>query len=175
MNRQFILLLISVISGVFASVFHFMLDLNEISEKIPVVIAVFMAALFVRLARGVPPFPFEKISQSNSLIILESLAHLRKMYSYAFASFMFSIVISLSYTLLMQNINIIFLKSAITGVFIFSISWATSMAYLIYKTDIALFKAQKIAIEQVVSDLASNSAEVSVKTVQDNLRPNNPL
>lgn len=174
MSRQLTFVLGAIVAGVLAGLFSTRLILSSVADKAPVVLAVFMAALFVRLARGVPTFPFEKISQHNAETVLESLRHLRAMYSHAFLSFMTALVISIAYTPLISTVKIDPLSSVLTGLLVASLTWAVSTAYLVYRTDISLFKAQTVAMQEVVSDLAATAAASSVETVRKSLRPGEP-
>lgn len=175
MSRQLALLIVSLGAGILAAVYHERLILTGVADKAPIVVAVFMAALFVRLARGVPTFPFEKISQQNAEMVLESLVHLRGMYGHAFLSFMATLVASVAYTPLIQTVEDTQILGLITAALVSSLSWAMSTAYLVYRTDIALFKAQTVAMHEVVSDIAAATAAVSAETVRKSLRPDGPV
>lgn len=170
MTRQLLLVLIALLSGVFSAYFYKLLDLKLVADKSPVVLAVFMAALYVRLARGVPTFPFEKISQHSANAALEALRHLRGMYSHAFAAFTAALVISIGYTPLVSTVPDAAFQSIATGLLVASLLWALATAYLIYRTDISLFRAQTNAVQEVVSDIATAAAATSVETVRKNLR-----
>jgi hypothetical protein len=170
MTRQVLLLLLALLSGVAAGFFHELLDLKLVADKAPVVLAVFMAALYVRLARGVPTFPFEKIQQRSAETALEALRHLRGMYGHAFVAFTFALVISIGYTPVVTTVANDVVQSVSTGLLVGALLWALATAYLIYRTDISLFKAQTNAVQEVVSDIAAAAAATSAETVRSNLR-----
>ena len=169
MSRQLALLLIAIGIGIITALNTSKLDLSVAADKAPIVVAVFMAALFVRLARGVPTFPFDKIPQQNAEAVLRALKHLRDMYALAFGSFMAALVVSIAYKPLTQSTQNTTLLAALAGVLAALLVWSVATAYLIYRTDISLFKAQSAAFQKVVDDLAAGIAATSVDTVRKNL------
>jgi hypothetical protein len=171
MSRQFTLVVAAAVTGIVAAIFYSELTLELVADKAPVVLAVFMAALFVRLARGVPTFPFEKISQQRAETVLTALGHLRGMYGHAFLAFTVALVVSVAYTPLITTTEDVTLHSLLTGALVFTLLWALATAYLIYRTDIALFRAQTEAVQEVVSDIAASAAETSAEKVRKSLRP----
>lgn len=169
MNRQIAFILLSSAAGAFAGYFHKNLSLITVADKSPVILSIFMAALFVRLARGVPPFPFEKIHPEKSEVILAALGHLRNMYSHAFVSFVFAIIVSVSFSASMPLITLSWARGILTGILVASLSWALTTAYLIFQTDISLFRSQSDAMGEVVSGIAAQSAAKAAETVRNSL------
>jgi hypothetical protein len=169
MSRQLVLVLIAVVGGFIAGFFSAAIDLKVAADKAPVVIAVFMAALFVRLARGVPTFPFEKLPQRSAEAVLIALVHLRGMYALAFGSFMAALVAAIAYTPLIESTAVAWLQAILTGVLAALLIWAVETAYLIYRTDMALFKAQTRAVQTVVDLTAGEAAATSLETVRKSL------
>jgi hypothetical protein len=165
MNRQLILLIISLAIAAFGGIFHDKLSLGKVAEKSPVVIAIFLAALFVRLARGLPNFPFEKMDRAKANIILMAISHLRRLYSQAFYVFTLSICVSILFSSVIDNFQNPAIKVIITSVFIFSMCWTLCTAYLIYQTDITLFKSQSETTISQLAELDQEKAEATRKKV----------
>ena len=169
MTRQATFLATAIICGIASGIFHTRLQFLGIADKAPVVISIFMAALFVRLARGVPTFPFEKILPEKSHIILSALDHLRNMYANAFVAFILALLSSISFSTFDNNLESGLPHAILIGVFVATLLWALFTAYFIFLTDISLFKSQASAMGDVVNKLEFDAAAASAEVVKANL------
>ena len=169
MSRQLILVAVCLSAAVATAVFGGPLGWKSVAEKAPTILAVFVAAVFVRLARGVPTFPFEKIPQSSAKLVLEAVDHLQNVYRLSFASFIFALVASVLYAEQVEHIVSPLGKSVALGLLSFFLFWSVAVAYLIYRTDIAVLRAQSQALHTVVDQIASDAASTTLETVRKNL------
>jgi len=170
-NRQITLLIVSLSIAVAASFFEPYIDLSMIADKAPTVLAIFMAALFVRLARGLPPFPFDKVERAQARVMLAALEHLRRLYAHAFYTFVITIVASVWFASDFSDLQNQTLKSAGLGLFVFVLLWSLSNAYLIFQSDITLFQTQSIAMSDVLDSAEAEEAETSNATVRNSFPP----
>lgn len=69
--------------------------LVRLSEKLPILLSVLLAAVFVRLARGMPTIPYEKVAPSQSLVATRAFRALVRSYVQTFFVFVIAIVINL--------------------------------------------------------------------------------
>jgi hypothetical protein len=166
MSRQTCLLLVSVAAGIIAGHFSRYLEIKGTVDKAPVILSIVIAALFVRLARGTPPFPFEKLEVSTSNRILASFEHLRRLYSHAFLALGISVIASIIYSTSIDRVVSQIISDILSGFIVFLLCWSLSLAYSIYSTDVKLFKAHTEAMQSVVDDIAVKEAEATAKAVK---------
>ena len=169
MSRQVLLVLVSLLLGVLAYLFGASVAWKAIAEKAPTILAVFIAAVFVRLARGVPTFPFDKIPNESSRIVLRAVDHLRGVYRLALSSYIITLIYCMFYEAQIENIRSGTVKAVLSAALCTLFAWAIAVAYLLFRTDIAVMKAQSDAFHVVVDQSETKSAESTVNVVRQNL------
>lgn len=72
----------------------------RLADKLPVLLAVLLAAVFVRLARGMPTIPYEKVAPSRARTATRAFRALVSAYVHTFWIFVTAIILNLLVSLL---------------------------------------------------------------------------
>ena len=138
----------------------------KLSEKIPILLAVLLASVFVRLARGLPTMPYEKVSSSKALIATRAFRFLIVSYVQTLVVFLIAIVVNLVFATAISE-NILPDSHSIILVVVGSLDAAVIMCMIFLVTsDVQLATLQADLIDKVTSQIASKSADSTVDTVK---------
>lgn len=165
MGKYFYIYAIALVSAIFAGQSSFNFIFVELSGKLPLLLAVLLAAVFVRLARGMPAIPHDKIPAAKALVATKAFRHLISAYVQTFAIFLISIILNLSASSV--DSSILYDVSFSIPMTILSIADFLSLASLFYmvSADVKLAKVQADLIEEVVSQAGKRSAMEAVENV----------
>lgn len=137
-----------------------------IAEKLPVLLAVLLAAVLVRLARGLPTIPFEKIKSAQALIATKAF----RLLLHSYTQCLIVITIAIILNLLTKSI----VDSGIWPwpLFLFSFLLAffdalsVIVIYFLVSADIRISLIQADLMDQVTGAAAITSASASVDNVR---------
>lgn len=140
--------------------------LIRLSDKLPVLLAVLLAAVFVRLARGMPTIPYDKVAETRARLATAAFRKLVTAYVQTFGVFIVAILINLlvstaSVTELsaLHPLVVPITLAVINGLVIVSIVFLVT-------SDVSLSRIQADMMDEVISAASSKEASKSVETVQ---------
>lgn len=138
----------------------------KLTEKLPILLAVLLAAVFVRLARGLPTMPYEKVSSSKALIATRAFRFLIVSYVQTLVVFLIAIVANLIFATAISE-KLIPESHELILVIVGSLDAAVivSMIFLV-TSDVKLATLQADLIDEVTSQIATKSADSTVETVR---------
>lgn len=123
----------------------------RLAEKLPVLLAVLLAAVFVRLARGMPTIPYEKVLPSRARTATKAFRALVGAYVHTFWIFVTAIILNLVVSLLkpeeisaMPNWLIPTILTAVDGLVLVSIIF-------LIMSDVALAQTQADMMDEVTT------------------------
>jgi hypothetical protein len=98
--RWSLALLIVIVASIAAGVTAAGPVVVRLAEKLPVLLAVLLAAVFVRLARGMPSIPYDKVLPSRARTATKAFRALIGAYVHTFLIFVTAIILNLVISLL---------------------------------------------------------------------------
>lgn len=162
-------ILISVVIGVVTITTPFAILVEKMSEKIPILLAVLLAAVFVRLARGFPTMPYDKVSSGKALTATTAFRFLIKSYVQTLVIFVIAILLNLSLSA-KNEIIVIFGQSGIYYILFFTTLFdclvIVSLIFLV-QSDVKLAHIQADLVDEVTNQVAATSASGSVGVVKE--------
>lgn len=158
-----ICLIIGMLSYIYPSGFFFI----TVSGKLPVLLSVIMAAIFVRLARGFPAIPYEKIDPSKSLIATQAFRKLVRSYVITLSVIFLSIILNI----FASNIDIktfdIEILSVLSGLLALSNSFVVLSLISLISSDVIISFIQADLIDEVTGSTSTTSVVQSQSKVRD--------
>lgn len=138
----------------------------RLSEKLPVLLAVLLAAVFVRLARGMPTIPYDKVAETKAKNATRAFRALINSYVHTFAIFIIAIILNLSVSLIkvtelsslsydMISAALAFIDGAVVG----------SIAFLV-QSDVLLARIQADMMDEVTATISAKAANQSASNVR---------
>lgn len=165
MGKFFYMYVAAIILAFIAGQSDFGFVFGELASKLPILFSVLLAAVFVRLARGMPTIPHEKIPAAKAKIATRAFRHLISAYVQTFAVFLLAIFLNLSLSSVEQSIILqIPYKIPYTLLAIIDFLSLSSLFYMV-SADVKLAKVQADLIEEVVSQGEKASASAAVDNV----------
>lgn len=158
-------LLVALAVGASTAVSSVRMAMFAISEKVPVLLAVLLAAVLVRLARGMPTFPFEKIKHAQAKTATNAFRHLLRSYNQSFIVIITAIILNLlapSFEKFGDD-NFFTLYAFVLG---FSNTLSLIVVYFLVSADLRISYIQADLTDQVTDEKSSSSADETVETVR---------
>lgn len=142
----------------------------SLSGKLPVLLAVLVAAVFVRLARGLPTLPYEKIKSSESRRAISAFRALVRSYVNTFVVFVAAILLNL----IIPEIRLQENSETLRRVLIFALAFSDFLVivsiYFLVRSDVSLSLIQADLMDQVTDDTATDHAKLTSQSVKDAFR-----
>lgn len=158
-------LLIAMLFGASSTISSVRSAVFTLSEKMPILLAVLLAAVLVRLARGMPTLPLEKIKPSQAKTATNAFRYLIKSYNQSFLVITISIILNLSAPSFLK-----FGIQDLIGPYAFVLSSFNALSlivvYFLISADLKISLIQADLIDQVTDDQSSASADETVETVR---------
>lgn len=163
--RYAIGLVVALAVGASTTILSVRATMFAISEKIPVLLAVLLAAVLVRLARGMPTFPFDKIKPAQAKTATNAFRYLLKSYNQCFLIIISAIILNLAAPSF-ENLG----DSRIYGFYAFLLAFTNSLSlivvYFLVSADLRISYIQADLTDQVTDEKSSSSADETVETVR---------
>lgn len=139
----------------------------RLAEKLPILLAVLLAAVFVRLARGMPTIPHEKISADKAIVATKAFRSLISAYVQTFVIFLVTIFLNLSVASLSgYDFSTIPYKIVPTILAIFDVLSLVSLFYMV-NSDVKLAKVQADLMDEVIGQGSNERAKATVSKVSE--------
>jgi hypothetical protein len=158
---------ICIIFGILAYIHPAGVFFITVSGKLPILLSVIMAAIFVRLARGFPAIPYEKIDPSKSYIATQAFRKLVRSYVITLSVLLISILLNIfASTINIQNTNSITLNS-ISGALAISNSFVILSLISLISSDVIISFIQADLIDEVTGSASAIVVKQSQAKVRD--------
>ncbi|ABC64410.1 hypothetical protein [Erythrobacter litoralis] len=141
----------------------------KLSGSLPILLGVLLAAVFIRLARGFPAIPYERVSQSQAIRATSAFRMLVKSYIAAFSTFLLALMSNIFFHAVYSDTS----KVAPFVIIWFQISINLSVLislWLIVKSDYKISMIQADLIDEVTSTKAGSDAQEVGKNVRKALK-----
>lgn len=159
-----------LIAGIVAYAFPSNGIMISVSEKLPILLSIIMAAIFVRLARGFPAIPYEKIDPSKALIATKAFRKLVKSYIITLSVIFLSIILNIALsTIEMQNIDLIYIR-IFSGILALSNSFVILSLISLISSDVIISFIQADMIDEVTGARAIEIVKKSEKIISDEFK-----
>lgn len=165
MGKYFYIYTSAILLALLCSASEYYFVFIELSGKLPLLLSVLLAAVFVRLARGMPVIPHEKIPAPKATIATKAFRHLINSYVQTFAIFLLAIFLNLGASSVDSKLlyELPYNSAAISLAIIDFLSIA-SLFYMV-SADVKLAKVQADLIDEVVGQGGKKRAQDAVENV----------
>lgn len=140
--------------------------MTRLSEKLPVLLAVLLAAVFVRLARGMPTIPYEKVPASKAKIATRAFRKLVEAYVQTFVIFIIAILANLVTSLLEPTELLAVPAFIVPGLLAFIDGLVILSILFLVMSDVSLSRIQADMMDEVTDAATGAEAVESSKTVR---------
>jgi hypothetical protein len=173
-RRQEVSSAMSYAIGIFLSVMIALLSvlptvsavIIDLTTRLPILLGVLMAAVLVRLARGLPTIPYEKVAPKEVLRATSAFRFLMRSYVHSMTVIILSLIANIIYPSLSQLIDPNYLPTLI-GTLAFLNSLVLMAIYFMVSSDLKLANIQAKMTEDVSANAAKLLVDKSVSTVRD--------
>lgn len=142
----------------------------EVAGKLPILLSVVLAAIFVRLARGFPPIPYEKIDQSKALTATAAFRKLVRSYLITVIVIIIAILIDVTFSSIdVKELNPKYLPYISSIVALFN-SFILLSLFSLISSDVLISNIQADLIDEVISQNSFSNAEETQKNVQKSFK-----
>lgn len=138
----------------------------RLSEKLPVLLSVLLAAVFVRLARGMPTIPYDKVIPSRSRAATSAFRALINAYVHTFWIFVTAIILNLVVSLLKPEEILIFPYGFLPAVLMLIDGLVCASIVFLVLSDVALAKTQADMMDEVTSAGETGKAALASENVK---------
>jgi hypothetical protein len=143
-----------------------------IAGKLPILLSVVLAAIFVRLARGFPPIPYDKIKAAQALTATAAFRKLVKSYLITVVVILVAIVVDISVSSVKIDGFIVNYIQYVSFTVALVNSFVILALYSLILSDVIISNIQADLIDEVVGQNAVADVEKSQKAVQDAFKVN---
>ena len=159
---------ICLVIGLLSYIYPFGLFFITVSGKLPVLLSVIMAAIFVRLARGFPAIPYDKIDPSKSFIATQAFRKLVRSYVITLSFIFLSIILNIFASTIDIKIIIEYqLLSVLSGILALSNSFVVLSLISLISSDVIISFIQADLIDEVTGSASTTSAIQTQSKVRD--------
>jgi hypothetical protein len=158
-----ICLIIGVLSFIHPSGIFFI----TVSGKLPILLSVIMAAIFVRLARGFPAIPYEKIDPSKSFIATQAFRKLVRSYIITLTVIFVSIMLNIFASTIDIKTFDEKLLSVFSGILALSNSFVILSLISLISSDVIISFIQADLIDEVTGSTSTTSVVQTQSKVRD--------
>lgn len=158
---------ICLVIGLLSYIYPFGLFFITVSGKLPVLLSVIMAAIFVRLARGFPAIPYEKIDPSKSFVATQAFRKLVRSYVITLSVIFLSIIVNIFASNIDTKIFDDQLLSFLSGILALSNSFVVLSLISLISSDVMISFIQADLIDEVTGSASTTSVVQTQSKVRD--------
>lgn len=140
--------------------------LVRLSEKLPILLSVLLAAVFVRLARGMPTIPYEKVAPSRALVATQAFRALVRSYVQTFCVFVLAIIMNLFVSSLKPEDTVSIAPWIMPAILGLLNSTVIISIFFLIMSDVALANIQADMMDEVTNSGAKSDAAKSPENVR---------